>query len=460
MKHINPLANLLLTTLVISGTAYASPASDAEIEALKAQVRLLSERLEALEKQKAQPVAVAQPVPVQPASMAPAVQQAATGAVKPVAGQGEPVVGGVMPGSFKLPGTNTSVKIGGYAKLDGIYDANQSYGAQYANFANIPLDNAAVEQHDGQFNAHARQSRINLETRTPTAMGELKTFFEVDFFGSARGNANTTNGEGVQLRHAYGQVGGLLAGQTWSNFMDVDAYPESLDYIGPVGLTFVRQAQARYTGTLSDRLSYSVALESPQTDFSVTSTRVSLSDTPDVTGKLVYKDDFGHLALRGLARKLDAGSTATGVEDEAYGWAMGVSGKVKTFGKDAVMFQGVYGDGVGHYLLEVALSGNGNTYVGNSLRPQVAYGGYLGYQHYWTDTLRSNLLVGYTGIDNDVTRTGAAVNKEIMSGHVNLIWNPVPAYRVGVEYMHGIRTLENDLDGDLDRFQASFMYMF
>ncbi len=56
--------------------------------------------------------------------------------------------------------------------------------------------------------------------------------------------------------------------------------------------------------------------------------------------------------------------------------------------------------------------------------------------------------------------TGLAVNKEVMSGHVNLIWSPTPNYRVGMEYMHGYRKQESGVDGDLNRVQASFMYLF
>ena len=469
-------AGLLATTSFYALPAYAE--SDAEIAALKAQLQAMSQRLEALEAQKEatstpvnnngyanlsdQKSAPAKPSTPMAHANSSTAPQVTAGATKKVVGEGEPVVGGSMPGSFKLPGTSTSVKFGGYAKLDAIYDTN-GYGGQYANFAAIPLDGSAADKRDGHFNMHARQSRLNMETRTPTSLGELKTFLEVDFFGSARGNANTTNGEGLQLRQAYGQLGKVLAGQTWSNFMDLDAYPESLDYIGPSGLTFVRQAQVRYTDTFADKYTYSIAIESPTTDFAadvVPETDVNASDAPDLTAKLQYKDTFGHVALRGVARKLNAG-TATGEEDSAFGWGLGVSGKILAFEKDAFFFQGVYGVGVGHYLFDVAVSQNGSTYVGNDLDPRAAWGGYAGYQHYWSDDWRSNIIAGYTGIDNgDPADYATSPNKQIMSGHVNLIWSPEPTYRVGFEYMHGRREVESGVKGDLDRFQTTFMYLF
>jgi len=478
MTRIHSITAGLLLSACIAAPAFAQ-SSDAEIAELKAQLKMMSERLATLEKQQAATEAatsngfanLAQPATVAttPASTKPMAHasnstapQVTSGAPAKVPGEGEPVVGGSMPGSFRLPGTNTSVKFGGYAKLDAIYDDN-GHGAQFANFATIPLEGSVANGRSGQFNIHARQSRLNMETRTPTGLGELKTFLEVDFFGSARGNANTTNGEGLQLRQAYGQVGRFLAGQTWSNFMDLDAYPESLDYIGPAGLTFVRQAQIRYTDTLTDNLTYAFAVESPQADFApdtVPDTDVNASNVPDFTAKLQYKDTFGHLALRGLARKVKAGTTA-GQEDSAFGWGLGASGKITTIGKDAFFFQGVYGQGVGHYLFDVAISQNGNTYVGNDLDARKAWGGYAGYQHYWSDEWRSNLLAGYTGIDNgDPTLYASSPNKSIMSGHLNLIWSPMPSYRVGLEYMYGHRELENGTDGELNRVQTSFMYLF
>ena len=108
----------------------------------------------------------------------------------------------------------------------------------------------------------------------------------------------------------------------------------------------------------------------------------------------------------------------------------------------------------------MANSNNGSTFKNGVLETQKAYGGYVAYQHVWAPEWRTNLIAGYTGIDNNTAITGTAVNKEITSAHANLIWNPDPAYRVGLEYMHGYRELESGVEGDLDRVQASFIYLF
>ncbi|MBS3804927.1 MAG: porin, partial [Oleiphilaceae bacterium] len=68
------------------------------------------------------------------------------------------------PGSFMLPGTDTSMKIGGYVKADAIYDFDQDMGDSLFVQG---LETGDVAE-DSSFRAHARQSRLNVSTSTPT----------------------------------------------------------------------------------------------------------------------------------------------------------------------------------------------------------------------------------------------------------------------------------------------------
>lgn len=91
------------------------------------------------------------------------------------------VTGGDEPGPFELPGSDTSIKIGGYVKGDPIYDIGADTGDSFAASA-IPADGNPGDKRDGRFRAHARQTRINLTTWTPTDYGEVETLIEGDFF--------------------------------------------------------------------------------------------------------------------------------------------------------------------------------------------------------------------------------------------------------------------------------------
>lgn len=173
------------------------------------------------------------------------------------------VTGGATPGSFKLPGSDTSVKIGGYIKVDGIFNSRSAGGTadQELEAGGIPLSDA---NEDRQLTLHARQTRLNIGTSTPSALGEVKTFLEGDFFG-ASGNEVVSNSHNLRLRHAFGSIGGLLIGQTWSNYMILPTGPEVLDFGGPVGSIFVRQPQVRWTQPFSGG-SWSVSLENPESN--------------------------------------------------------------------------------------------------------------------------------------------------------------------------------------------------
>ena len=106
------------------------------------------------------------------------------------------VTGGATKGSFKLPGSDTSVTVGGYVKLDALY-SSRSAGANSA--ADQLLDPTAIavgptaganERH--QITLHARQSRLFVRTATPTAWGDVNTHLEFDLFGSS-GNESVSN---------------------------------------------------------------------------------------------------------------------------------------------------------------------------------------------------------------------------------------------------------------------------
>ncbi|MBK7904699.1 MAG: hypothetical protein IPJ97_18645 [Proteobacteria bacterium] len=97
------------------------------------------------------------------------------------------------------------------------------------------------------FDAHVKQTRINFGTDTLLAGGDkLSTRFEIDFFGTI-GASNHAHDQSYApvLRHAYVQWREWLVGQTWSNFQDVAALPDSVDFIGSTdGTVFVRQPRS------------------------------------------------------------------------------------------------------------------------------------------------------------------------------------------------------------------------
>src|SRR6516164_11449387 len=207
---------------------------------------------------------------------------------------GQSIVGGSFPRSFLIPGTETSIRVGGFIDLTGSYflqgAANGNPGRptstilQNGNLPGVPLNgpiivpglppqaqSTATSRGNGVFMFSPEQSRINIETRTPTAWGESRTFLELDFARCNNFSCQTLQQAGTnsilpRLRFAYGTLGGFLAGQAISNFSDADADTESMEFGGAMGSTGgQRVPQVRYTIAGPWGSAFSASAEEPFT---------------------------------------------------------------------------------------------------------------------------------------------------------------------------------------------------
>jgi Porin subfamily len=205
---------------------------------------------------------------------------------------GQPIIGGSFPRSFLIPGTDTSIRVGGFIDLTGLYffqGANSgnpgtpsSNSGQNGNLNSLPIGQqfvpglgnvAQMANHsrgNGVFEWSPQQTRWNIETRTPTAWGEARTFIESDFStGCNNFSCQTVQLAGgnsliPRLRFAYGTLGGFLGGQAISNFSDADADTESLEFGGAMGSTGgQRIPQIRYTVAGPLGSAFSVSAENP-----------------------------------------------------------------------------------------------------------------------------------------------------------------------------------------------------
>jgi len=359
------------------------------------------------------------------------------------------------PVSFKLPGLNTIVRFGGFAKLDMIYDFNSPQG-DLVFVPGIPLEGSEAANRRGHMVLHARESRFALETRTGSPYGEVKTYLELDFF-LTEGKELVSNSYRPRLRHVYGSVGPFLAGQSWSTFMDVPSLPENEDHEGPSGQNLVRQAQVRYTWELGPSNVLALAIENPQSEFIEQdgSTQHAFDRWPDLIARWTTTHGWGHFSLRALAREIRRDDGA-GQVDAAVGYGLGIAGSFKLLGKDLLIYQLAGGNGIGRYILDVA--GQAASFDGENLRLQTAWGGFVGYQHWWTETIRSTAVYSRTRINNTRSVVPGSTNRETQSLHVNVFWNLTRQVELGLEYIYGRRDTEDGSIGDFHRMQAGFRF--
>ncbi|HEX2584392.1 MAG TPA: DcaP family trimeric outer membrane transporter [Steroidobacteraceae bacterium] len=387
----------------------------------------------------------------------------------------------IAPGAL----ANTKFIYGGFIKFDALWSgysegqlANGASGSDFYVPGAIPVvAPAAPELTNGEnLHMHAKQSRFQFGTDTDVTGGKISSRFEFDLYGTSLGNDRATNTYGLQLRHAYIQYKNWLVGQTWSNFQDAGALPETADYIGQVdGVVFVRQPQVRYT--VGD---FSVAAENPQTTITGTGAGAQITannnSLPDITAAYSAKFPSGYVRFGLLARQLRYVSRSTtpasDIATSTTGFAGTIAGKI-SFGKDDIRFTVVGGSGIGRYVglnfdNDAELNG-----TNNEIHAITGWGAYIAYRHVWTGTWRSTLMASESSYSNDraLVANTTVLNKGTASGAINLFYSPTPKLDIGAEVRVAQREVESTsyitathpdatTTGQLRRVQLTAKYSF
>jgi len=315
-----------------------------------------------------------------------------------------------------------------------------------------------------------RQSRLGVKSSTPTKFGELKTQFEFELFGTGVDAGQTT----FRLRHAYGELGPVGAGQTWSPFMDIDVFPNSLEYWGPNGMVFFRNVQVRWM-PMKGKNAITIALERPGAsgDQGRFVDRIELQnikpkfDLPDLSGHFRATRSWGYFQVAGmlgrikwvdtLADNFDLGGSDTR-------WGVNLTSNLKPSKKDVIRLGLVYGDGVENYMNDAPVDvgiqlnpggGPRRPIIGVAL-PVLGVTAFL--DHNWNKKFSTAIGYSMLNIDN----SNAQKPSDFHQGHyalTNLLYHPVPSVTIGSEFQWGRRVNFSDGFNDNDyRIQFSFKY--
>jgi len=354
-----------------------------------------------------------------------------------------------------LPGTDAGFQIGGYAKLDMLFDPRLAGNPDKFVSSTIPVDVPDDGQY-GNFNVHARQTRFQLNFIKGTQKsvgGPLRFFLEADFFG----------GDGqlaFRMRHAYGSKANVVAGFTWSALTDVDAFPDTLDFEMVPGTTQNRQPQFRYTHPFDTegKTSLAFSVEKPTVDVTLLEETNVVTRYPDVIVRFRHYWGGGHIQPGVAFRSLGA-SDRTTTTDTAFGIVGLAAAGFTVFGSDFVGGGIVGGRGAAHYISNI--QGLGLDAAINvperEIEPLNSFGAYATYKHNWTDRLRSSANYGFDDVeDNALLPLSSIANNQVFS--VNLIFKFVPAATAGVEYMWGDNQLQSGEDGWAQRLQIALKY--
>lgn len=344
----------------------------------------------------------------------------------------------VPAGWWRIPGTEARITLGGYVKFDLIHDFNPINSPSFFDVSKIPTDGS-----EGT-NTHlqANETRLMLDFRTPAGKTDLRTYVEGDFYG--------TNGS-FRLRHAFVEIGGkLLAGQYWSNFMDEDIIPPTLDFEKPAAYAFVRHGMVRYKLNTGKKSYMSFALEEPLIDVQ-SPARPGKMETflPDFTARYRYTDAWGHIQLSAFTGAVRF-RPQTGSTENNFSFGFNLSGKLKSVKNDFFSYQFILGPGVARYRAGKYAAPDSE----DQLKSIPAYGITAGYKHYWNPKWSSLLLANY-GKENTVSGQPETDLASAFYGALNLIWQFHPSAFAGIEYLHGGRENINEQSGRANRIQLS-----
>jgi hypothetical protein len=249
--------------------------------------------------------------------------------------------------------------------------------------------------------------------------------------------------------------------------MDIDVFPNSIEYWGPNGMVFFRNVQAAWM-PIRGESRVTVAAERPgaSADTEPISDHIDLSGivprfpAPDISAEGRYGGSWGYVELAAIMRYIkwdDIDSAPPDLSGHVWGWGVNVSSNIKL---DPVILklQFVYGQGIENYMndapVDVAPKTSDNPalpFEGESL-PVLGAVAFADID--WSKELTSSVGWSFVWINNSDLQLPSAFH----IGHyalANLLWHPTDKILIGGEFQFGRR--ENNSDGfDVNDYKLQF----
>jgi hypothetical protein len=256
--------------------------------------------------------------------------------------------------------------------------------------------------------------------------------------------------------------------------MDIDVFPNSLEYWGPTGMVFFRNIQVRWMPIMGDtRLTFALERPGASGDQGIYSDRIELSGIrsrfplPDLSGEYRYAGKFGYLELAGIIRYIsweDIQADAFELGDKKVGWGLNLSSNIN-FGKSLVgRFQAVYGAGIQNYMndspVDIGIKNNFSDPVKPVLGVPLPMIGLVAFfDKQWSEKFSSSVGYSYQDIENSDGQDDNAFNKSHYALG-NLLYYPAENVMMGIELQYGTRENFDGWSTDIMKVQFSFRYKF
>jgi hypothetical protein len=293
---------------------------------------------------------------------------------------------------------------------------------------------------DDSFIMSVRQSTLGFRTSIPTEMGVVKTDLAFDLFG-------TDGGTNIHWLRAWGEIGMFGAGQTDTNFMNIDAFPNTIDYWGPSGMVFIRNPQLRITPYNQGGVTWAFSLEAPNSvidtgkltavDPALGSGIVSRNRLPDLVGSYRQEGDWGHVKAAAILRQVGYQSLNTPSGEpsgQKGGYGLNASGVVKFGKQDQLNWQLAGGTAIASYMND----GGTDLAPDANFRAEAvkSFGWFAYYGHTWANSWTSAIGYSQHEQNNTAGQLGSAFHRGSY-GSINLLVPVAKNVLTGAEWVWG-----------------------
>jgi hypothetical protein len=355
-------------------------------------------------------------------------------------------------GFVPIPNTPVLIKFNAKPRVDITDDPQNTGNPDRFVTAQIPMDNTFASGQGNQFNINARGSQLSIDVRAPTIDGSPRFYYQNDFFGSS-------GGLDFRVRQLYGEIYNWVIGQTYSVFEDPDAWPDTVDYEGPNSAVFARRPLIRYQWVLNKNWQLNFGLEQPgsEVDTSIDPSAINVDHAPDGGLNVRWENkDIGHVQLGAIFRDIGVKGPIVG-NQSTFGWGLNLAGSFNITENDSLQAQVTYGEGLFRYFNDDFVNNDAAFDRNGDLTAIPAFGAMVGFTHKWSDVWRSTASYGYVQLDNEFSQGPHAYHRTHYAS-LNLVWQIRKRLSIGFEGLYGHKEEKSGANGDAFRLQVGIVY--
>lgn len=311
---------------------------------------------------------------------------------------------GETPASINIKGI--SLTPGGFMAAETVWRQRALSADVNTPFNSIPFYGSPMD-HETEFNASGRQSRISMLVQGQLAHVKIGGYYETDFLSAGiTSNYNQSNSFTLRQRQFWGQAAfnngfTITGGQMWSLVTETrkgmdnrtEATPLTIDAAYQIGFSWARQYGFRVTKDFGDKVWLGFAVENPETTITFhlpsgvasnffllgapgsssgllnPTSNYAFSAWPDFVVKAAFEPGWGHYEIFGIVsgfrdRIYPCGVTPANVtepcgfvgpigtsafNDSRTGGGIGANARVSLWKKVDLGVHVLAGDGIGRY---------------------------------------------------------------------------------------------------------------